>query len=64
MQVIFKWIAQALLLPLLRELGQYLADKYKKYIETKRLKEENKQKGKAYESAPASTANDDFSQLP
>lgn len=64
MQTIFKYIAQFLLIPLLKEFGLYVVQKYKDHVEMKRLKKENKIKGENYEKAPADTAADEFSRLP
>lgn len=64
MQVALKWIAQFLLLPLLKDLGVWIADQLKKRAERKKLETENKKKGDAYENANPDTAHDDFSKLP
>lgn len=64
MQTLFKYVAQFLLIPLLKEFAKYLADKYKARKEAQKLKEENSKKGEAYEKAPAATADDEFSKLP
>jgi hypothetical protein len=64
MQVIFKWIAQFLLIPLIQEWVKNAMKSYKDSVELKRIKAENKLKGEAYEKAPIETAHDEFSRLP
>jgi hypothetical protein len=64
MQVILKWIAQFLLLPLLKDLGVWIADQVKKRAERKKLEAENKKKQEAYENSSSDTAHDDFERLP
>jgi hypothetical protein len=64
MQVILKWIAQFLLLPLLKELGVWIVEQAKKAREFKKLKEQNKKISEAYEKAPVETADSDFDRLP
>lgn len=64
MQVILKWIAQFLLLPLLKELGVWIVEQVKKAREFKKLKEQNKKISEAYEKSSPDTAHDDFNKLP
>lgn len=65
MQVILKWIAQFLLIPLIKEGVAWLMDYLKTKRENKKLKEENQKKGEAYEQASdANSARDQFSKLP
>jgi hypothetical protein len=64
MQVFFKYLAQFLLLPLLKDLIAQMIKHFKDKAELKRLKEENKKKGEAYENAPSETAHNDFARLP
>jgi hypothetical protein len=65
MQVVLKWIAQVLLLPLIKELAAWVIDYYRTKRENRRLKEENKKKGEAYENASnSSDARGTFNKLP
>lgn len=64
MQVILKWIAQFLLLPLLKELGVWIVEQAKKTRDYKKLKQENKEKQETYENSSADAAHDDFNKLP
>jgi hypothetical protein len=61
---ILRWVAQFLLLPLLKDLIVHLRDEWKKRQERKRLEAENKKKGEAYEQSSPDSAHDDFSKLP
>ncbi len=65
MQTIFKYVAQFLLIPLFKELFEVVMNHLKEKRELKRLEEENKKKGEAYEnSGDTDSARDTFSQLP
>lgn len=64
MQVFLKYIAQFLLLPLLKDLIAQGFKYLKERQELKRLKKENSKKGEAYENADSSTAHDEFERLP
>lgn len=64
MQVILKWVAQFLLIPLIKEAVAWVVDYYKTKRENKKIDEEHKKKGEAYENAPVETADDEFSRLP
>lgn len=58
-----KLISQILLL-VLPKLINDVVDYFRKKKELKKLEEENKKKGDAYENAPTDSASDDFSKLP
>lgn len=64
MATVFKYIAQFLLLPLIKELiDSYLKARQAKN-EEKKLKEENAKKGKAYEESSSDNAHGEFERLP
>lgn len=64
MQVILKWVAQLILLPLIKEAVLYLVYKVKTYREDKKLEKANKDLVDAFNKAPAASAHDDFKRLP
>lgn len=60
-----KWLAQMLLLPLLKEGLAKLAKAFSDYIANKKLERENVKKGEAYENAKTEeSARDEFGNLP
>ena len=61
---ISKWIAQFLLIPLIKEIFQYVKDYLTKRAEQKKRHEKNKQKVEQYENSSQTSSSDDFSQLP
>jgi hypothetical protein len=63
-QTLFKWVAQFLLLPLIKDGAIVLRREWIRRKELKRLKEENAKKGDAYENSSPEDAHDEFSRLP
>lgn len=62
---VFKYIAQFLLIPLIKEGVAAWSEYRKTKREEKKLKEENKAKGEAYEKSDnANDARDKFNRLP
>lgn len=59
-----QWAAQFLLIPLFKEIFQYLKDYLIKRAEQKKRHEKNKQKVEQYENSPETSSSDNFSQLP
>lgn len=64
MQVVLKWLAQFLLIPLLKEAAEWVVYKYKKSKERKKLEKENEIKQANYESSNSNSASDHFERLP
>jgi hypothetical protein len=64
MQVVLKWIAQFLLLPLLKDLGLWIVEQVKKAREYKKVKEDATKKGESYENSSPDNAHDEFNKLP
>jgi hypothetical protein len=64
MQVVLKYLAQFLLIPLFRELAKWLGDEYKRHKEAKELEREAKKQQEKYEQAPVEQAHDEFRKLP
>jgi hypothetical protein len=64
MQTLFKWIAQFLLIPLIKEFVIWANDQYKKHQEKKQLEKENSKKGNAYDVSSPDRADEDFRNLP
>ena len=62
--MVIKYLAQFLLIPLIKQLVDWLGDEYKKSRDAKRLKEEANQQGAKYEQASAEEAHDEFRKLP
>jgi hypothetical protein len=57
-------VSQHLLLPLLRDLVDWVKNYFVKRAEQKKRHEENAKKVESYENSPASSSSDDFSKLP
>lgn len=64
MQTFLKYLSQFLLIPLLKELVQWVAKQVKEEKEQRKVESENRVKGEAYENADASNAHDEFAKLP
>lgn len=63
MNALAKLIAQVLLL-VLPKIFDEIVKYFKKKSDNKKLEEENKKKGEAYETATPATSHDEFSKLP
>jgi len=65
MQTLIKYISQFLLIPLIKELAQYLMKKFKDHQDLKKLEKENAKKGEEYAQADTvASARDSFRKLP
>jgi hypothetical protein len=65
MQTLIKYISQFLLIPLIKELAEYLMKHFRERQEMKRLEQENKEKVKEYEeSTSVDDARNRFTRLP
>lgn len=64
MQVILKWIAHLILLPLIKEAIAYLVYRVKTNRENKQLEIDNKRKVNEFKDASPDTAHVIFSKLP
>jgi hypothetical protein len=64
MATLFKYVAQFLLLPLIKEAIAHLIKYFKLKRERKELEGANKAKAKKYENSKPGDAHDDFRRLP
>lgn len=64
MATVFKYLAQFLLIPLIKEFVNYIVRYFKERAELKRIEQENKKKQERYEQASVDSAHDEFGRLP
>lgn len=59
-----QWIAQFLLVPLLKDVAIWLKQHFQRKLEQRKRHAENKKKVENYEHSSSSDSSDDFTKLP
>lgn len=61
---VLQWIAQFLLIPLIKEVATHIKEYIQRKLEQKKRHKENKEKVENYENNTDSSSADDFNKLP